>query len=115
MDNEYSNDTYQFGNTSNQAGESVTQSEEVTVVQSEQNNYSYDYNSNANYIKQEKPKKTRKPLGNAKKWILCVGMAVVFGVVASVVFQTSNRLFDGIFGEDESTNKTVSTTQITTY
>ena len=77
-------------------------------------NYSYNYNNNTNYANNAKPEKPKKKPGKAKKWILCVAMAVVFGIFASVVFQASNRLIDGIFGEEEKADKTVSTTQVTT-
>lgn len=174
MDNEYKNDEYQYGNTSNQPEEQAEQPVENVAVQQEAEevegvnfvmhssetkeepeqeadspiyslkgsevqqdlevgdsatqstsesgrmgagynyNYSYDYNSNTNDTNNVKPEKPKKKPGKAKKWVLCVCMAVVFGIVASVVFQASNRLIDGFFGEEEKGDKTVSTTQITT-
>lgn len=174
MDNEYKNDEYQYGNTSNQPEEQAEQPVDNVAVQQEAEevegvnfvmhssktqeepeqeadspiyslkgsevqqdlevgdsatqstsesgrmgagynyNYSYDYNSNTNDTNNVKPEKPKKKPGKAKKWVLCVCMAVVFGIVASVVFQASNRLIDGFFGEEEKGDKTVSTTQITT-
>ncbi len=50
----------------------------------------------------------------SKKWISCVALAIVFGLVASMVFQVSNRVIDGIFGESEKRNEVVNTTPLST-
>ena len=76
----------------------------------------YDY-KDVNFVMYDPPKKeesTNKKRGSAKKWILCVSMAIVFGLVSSLVFQASNELFDDIFDRDDHFDKTVSATQITT-
>ena len=79
-----------------------------------QPNYSGATYSQPNYTEATyvKPKKEKKKRGGAKKWILCVSMAIVFGVVASVVFQASNYFLDGIFEKEDNSGKKVSTTQI---
>lgn len=73
---------------------------------------------NYSYVKQEepaKPKKVKKKSGSAKKWILSISLAIVFGLVASVVFQASNFLIGELFGNDrDESGKIVSTTQSTT-
>ena len=79
------------------------------------NEYNYDayqyedYNPQSEY--EEEPQKPKKKRSN-RKWIVCVAMAMVFGFVASIVFQASNRLINGIFGESTSTDKEINTTQI---
>lgn len=76
----------------------------------------YDY-KDVNFVMYDPPKKeesTNKKRGSAKKWILCVSMAIVFGLVSSLVFQASNELFDDVFDRDDHFDKTVSATQITT-
>lgn len=76
---------------------------------------SYDYSS-YDYSRTERDKKPekKKKSGKGKKWASCVAMAVVFGLVASVVFTAGNRLFGGIFRDNQKTNQSVSTTQVTT-
>ena len=73
--------------------------------------YSYSY------VKQEQPvksKKTKKKSGTGKKWILSISLAIVFGLVASVVFQASNFFIGEFFGNgSREPGKTVSTTQTT--
>ncbi len=51
----------------------------------------------------------------SNKWINCIALAIVFGLVASAVFQVSNRVIDGIFGTSGKKNEVVmNTTPITT-
>lgn len=73
--------------------------------------YSYSY------VKQEQPvksKKTKKKSGTGKKWVLSISLAIVFGLVASVVFQASNFFIGEFFGNgSRESGKTVSTTQTT--
>lgn len=74
--------------------------------------YSYSY------VKQDpsvQPKKTKKKSGTAKKWVLTISLAVVFGLVASIIFQASNVLIGGLFGNpSREPGKIVSTTQAPT-
>lgn len=73
--------------------------------------YSYSY------VKQEQPvksKKTKKKSGTGKKWVLSICLAIVFGLVASVVFQASNFFIGEFLGNgSREPGKTVSTTQTT--
>lgn len=73
--------------------------------------YSYSY------VKQEQPvksKKTKKKSGTGKKWVLSISLAIVFGIVASVVFQASNFIIGGFFGNgSREPGKMVTTTQTT--
>lgn len=52
--------------------------------------------------KQEKPKKPKKKM---PKWAGIVGLALVFGIVASAAFQASNIVFDKVTGNDTKTVK----------
>lgn len=66
----------------------------------------------AGHVPKQKEKKRK---GGKRKWAACIGMAIVFGLVASIVFQASNRVINGIFGETETqAAKTVNTTQVST-
>ncbi len=74
---------------------------------SENITYSYSY---VNPTPPPKKKKKSKKSKTWKKWVLCVSMAIVFGLVASAVFQTSNFIVQKITGVKETPNKSVSTT-----
>jgi len=74
---------------------------------SENVTYSYSYVNPTPPVKEKKKRKLSK---GSKKWILCVSMAIVFGLVASVVFQTSNLIVQKMTGVEEVPNKSVSTT-----
>lgn len=91
------------------------------------NNYNY-YVPNENETrgtiilepdKPEEPKKKKKGGSGWKKVLACVGFAVLFGVVASLAFQSSNYLIGRITGagneaQSESTaGKEVSSTTVT--
>ncbi len=131
MDNGNNYDSYQYGNMSDEPTEvrPNPQSEEIKEegepkekredaksgetqedVKSEETsseNVTYAYS----YIKPEvieEPKK--KKTGSAKKWILCIAMAIVFGLVASAVYQTSNFLIRKFTGYGTTIDKTVTTT-----
>lgn len=100
MDNENYYDSYQYGDTSNKQEEA------------------YDYNG-VNFVMYDPPKSEdvepkKKKRGVPKKWLVCVSMAIVFGLVSSLVFQASNAIFDGIFNKGGNSDKTVSATHITT-
>lgn len=87
MSNDFNYDAYQYGNTQNREPE-----------------------NDVNFIMYDpEPKKPKK--NGWKKWVSCVAMAVVFGLVASAVFQVSNRVVDGFFGTSTS-NKTATATTI---
>lgn len=110
MDNEYNLNE----NNSNEESYNAYQYGDPSYKQEE----TYNYNG-ANFVMYDAPKqedKEPKPKkrGAAKKWVLCVSMAIVFGLVSSLVFQASNTLLGGLFHKDNHSDKTVSTTQITT-
>jgi len=92
MSNDFNYDAYQYGNTQNNESEGQV------------NFTMYEPNPAAQY-EQPKPKKK-----TWKKWIRCVAMAVVFGLVASAVFQVSNRVIDGYFGTSTSHKNAEATT-----
>ena len=103
MSNDFNYDAYQYGNTTNSEPENS-----VNFTMNEQKNdsnnepkYEYTYT-----YEQPKPKKKRW-----KKWVLCISMAIVFGLVSSAVFQVTNRIVDGYFGTSTS-HKTAAATTI---
>ena len=104
MSNEFNYDAYQYGNTTNQETENTVNFtmadpqpvEEPKTDEIPVHEYTYE---------QPKPKKKRW-----KKWALCISMAVIFGLVSSVVFQISNRIIDGYFGASTSNKKAETTT-----
>ena len=95
MSNDYNYDAYQYGNTSNREPESQVN---FTMEEPKTEHYEYQY-------EQPKPKKN-----GGKKWVRCIAMAIVFGLVASTVFQVSNRVIDGYFGVSTSNKKAEATT-----
>lgn len=113
MNNENFYDSYQYGNTSNREENKVVREENTSSR--EENTYEY---SGVNFVmkdpvvEEQTPKKKKQRKG--KKWVLCVSMAIVFGIVASIVFQASNFLIESITGKNPDSNKTVLSTQITT-
>lgn len=113
MNNEHFYNSYQYGNTSNREENDVAREENASSR--EENTYEY---SGVNFVmkdpvvEEQTPKKKKQRKG--KKWVLCVSMAIVFGIVASIVFQASNFLIESITGKNPDSNKTVLSTQITT-
>lgn len=120
MNNEYNYDAYQYGNTSSQnsnEGDTSQNKDYIDVNFVMRDSEKEDSGEDANSYKKEKPENHRdvkKKPNTGKKWLLCISMAIVFGLVASVVFQASNRVIDGIFGKTASEEKAVNTTQIST-
>ena len=92
MSNDFNYEAYQYGNTQNNESEGQV------------NFTMYEPNPEPQY---EAPKKKR---GGWKKWVRCVALAVVFGLVASAVFQVSNRVIDGYFGSSTSHKNAEATT-----
>ena len=92
MSNDFNYEAYQYGNTQNNESEGQV------------NFTMYEPNPEPQY---EAPK---KKTGGWKKWVRCVAMAVVFGLVASAVFQVSNRVIDGYFGSSTSHKNAEATT-----
>lgn len=85
---------------------------------SEQEAYAprYDYSYTSQSVPPQEPDKTKKG-GSIGKLFATVALAIVFGLLASVVFQVSNRVIDNIFGEKATNNhsgQTVNSTEIST-
>ena len=85
--------------------------------------YKYEGPSYDDIKKEETKTRTQNTLNNrknknTKKWITCICMAIVFGLISSAVFQVSNRVIDRIFGDSGETNKiqesTIKTTPVST-
>ena len=96
MSNDFNYDAYQYGNTPNSETEGQVNFTMYEPQKEEQQEPQYNA---------PKPKKK-----TWKKWVNCVAMAIVFGLVASTVFQVSNRIIDGYFGTSTSNKKTTATT-----
>ena len=86
------------------------------------NEYNYynpnpeDFDHNNIFDEQPKQEKQKKPKKKMPKWAGVVGLALVFGIVASAAFQASNVVFDRVTGHDTKTVKQSSTsgnTQLT--
>ena len=113
MNNENFYDSYQYGNTSNREENDVAREENASSR--EENTYEYrgvNFVMKDPVVEEQTPKKKKQR--KEKKWVLCVSMAIVFGIVASIVFQASNFLIESITGKNPDSNKTVLSTQITT-
>jgi len=101
QENQYYYSYSQGGNSEsdmNAASETNTASDEnkdanFSSYTTEGTEYAYSYK------KAKKRKKKRLP-----RWMKVVGLGVIFGVVASVAFQTSNGIFNKMFGENNSGN-----------
>lgn len=77
---------------------------QYTYYQYQENQASEKPGGEDSHIPPEKPKK------GAPKWMKTVGLAVVFGVVASFVFQAGNVLGDQLLGTLTGNKKTAKTT-----
>lgn len=76
----------------------------------------YDYNYTSQSVSPQEPKRERK-IGCGGKVFATITLAIIFGVVASVIFQASNRVLDSILGNKATQNhsgQTVNSTQIST-
>ena len=85
---------------------------------SEQGAYAprYDYSYTSQSVPPQEPEKPKKD-GSIGKLFATVALAIVFGLLASVVFQVSNRVIDNIFGQKATNNhsgQTVNSTEIAT-
>lgn len=75
------------------------------------NEYNYynpnpeDFDHNNIFDEQPKQEKPKKPKKKMPKWAGIVGLALVFGIVASAAFQASNIVFDKVTGNDTKTVK----------
>lgn len=85
-------------------------------------NYEYSpeqYQPTDNYEPDNEPKKEKKKKGGSgKKWVVCICMALVFGLLASVTFCASNYVLNGMLGTQSSqsngTNNKINATTTTT-
>lgn len=85
-------------------------------------NYEYSpeqYQPTDNYEPDNEPKKEKKKKGGGgKKWVVCICMALVFGLLASVTFCASNYVLNGMLGTQSSqsngTNNKINATTTTT-
>lgn len=77
----------------------------------------YDYNYSYSQPTKQSPSNTKKNNG-IMKVLGVIALAIVFGVVASVVFQGTNRIINGVFGDTESAStehkEEIGSTQVVT-
>lgn len=61
-------------------------------------------------------KREKKPVHTGAKWVTCVCMALVFGVLASATFQAGNMVFNKVIGNKKtvSTGQQVNSTKVST-
>ena len=74
----------------------------------------YDYDNKDFGEKNEKKEKAKSKKG--KKWVLCIVMAILFGAIASGVFQISNLVIGKVFEEEITVNdakSVVDSTEVT--
>ena len=75
----------------------------------------YDYSHTGQSVPPQEPTNVQKGVSIGKVFAT-VALAILFGLLASVVFQVSNRMIDSIFGEKTTQNnsgQTVNSTEIT--
>lgn len=63
------------------------------------------------------PHKEKKPINKGMKWVTCICMALVFGIIASAAFQAGNIVFDRLLGntaKSSNSNKKIDSTKVTT-
>ena len=87
---------------------------EQTTSEREEYAPRYDYSYTNQSVPQQGPENTKKG-GSVGKVFATVALAIIFGVLASIVFQVSNRVIDNIFGGNVNQNnigQTVTSTQI---
>lgn len=90
--------------------------EEVKKEETESYAPRYDYSYTSQSVPPQAPNREKKN-GTIGKVFATVALAIVFGLLASVVFQASNRVIDNIFGENKDKNssgKVVNSTEIAT-
>lgn len=114
--NEYNYEPYQYGgtpnNNDNNNEEPLYRTAEDTMNSEGSSTYAYKFTTSQTEPEPEPPKKEKKK-GGVKKWITCICMAVVFGLVASAVFTASNTVLSKYFGVKQSaSNQSVGTTQV---
>lgn len=104
---------------SEQESKTAAQDESVSG-QAPRYDYNYSYSNTTNQPPQQ-PKNPKKNNGILKV-LGVIGLAIVFGVVASVVFQGTNRIFNKVFGNaigevtstDNTETEDIGTTQVVT-
>ena len=91
---------------------------EAEVIEPEIPRYDYSYSYNQPSSGPRQQQKDSRPRGGCLKVFGVIVLAIVFGVVASVVFQGTNRIINGIFVEGDITTtekkEEIGTTQIVT-
>ena len=90
--------------------------EEIRQEEQESNIPRYDYSYTGQSEPPQEPMNAKKGVSIGKVFAT-VALAILFGLLASVVFQVSNRVIDSIFGAKTNQNnvgQTVNSTEITT-
>lgn len=117
MSNEDRYEPYQYGTPQEPQFEEpdleeMNQEEPEEPEESHAPKYDYSYTSQA--VPPQEPVKKRNSGGRV---FATIGLAVIFGIMASVVYQVSNRVIDSVFGTKTNISQngqTVNSTQIST-
>ena len=78
--------------------------EEIRQEEQESNIPRYDYSYTGQSVPPQEPMNAKKGVSIGKVFAT-VALAILFGLLASVVFQVSNRVIDSIFGAKTNQNK----------
>lgn len=116
MNDENRYEPYQYGQPQEPQFEEPEFEEESKQTEQEPYMSRYDYSYTSQSVPPQNPIKEKKT-GSSGKVFATVALAILFGVLASVVFQVSNRVIDNLFGGKANQNnigQTVNSTQIAT-
>lgn len=118
MDNEYNYDAYDYGKASGNKDieepyHQESYSEVNFIMKESEPEYTYREEEDKRFSRKRKFGNSRKSR-KQKKWITCICMAIVFGLVASATFQVSNRVVDGILGSNKKESQVINTTPVST-
>lgn len=91
---------------------------EPEIIEPEIPRYDYNYSYNQSSNEPTRQEKDNRARGGCLKVLGVIALAILFVVVASVVFQGSNRIINGLFGEvtqnDRNEKGEVDSTQVVT-
>ena len=123
MNDEYKYEPYQYGKPQEpqfeepDIDEAVEEKQEEPIFEEKEIEETYIPRYDYNYMQQpQEPQEPKKKVGLGGKIIATVVLAIVFGVLASVSYQVSNRFFQGVFGKpayESNDGKVVSSTEVT--
>ena len=114
MNDENRYQPYQYGEPQEPQFEEPDFEEEAKSTEEEPYIPRYDYSYTSQSVPPQEPLEAKKG-SSIGKVFATVALAILFGLLASVVFQVSNRVIDNLFGEKENNSnpgQTVNSTEI---